>query len=514
MKPRAFGLLAALFALLLTTLPSAHAQQVSTPQSVTFRVLQLPESFRNTASFVEWSYTPTDETLRVGNQANGIILLGKHWTNGNVWLPLGLTSNQSQLNLQLNPCHSNSTSTWGEAYNDRMNWVLVDGSVLNDSFTMTLYTDDANDQGAGQKLVLSSADFAQTRAIEMIALTAPADSFGKVSGLTSSLPDSYDQIVEDIGGLWLGNNGLPIRGVGLNQGEDRFTSTQVPPCSPMGPEFVNDLGDSILLLPRDTACTPGQITLHENDLDGVPSGMSWPIALGPDLCAPTQATFAVSADISLAPEFCGESAQISGHIVVQADSEPPAGSYSFTLADTTYPLQFSNEFAAGTPVTVTVTTGVNSLSWALLHNQTAITTGTLEIVGTSTGPCRPRDEDESTRVYLALIAVGQPDRAGDEASCADGRLVITNDFGRYERPLDSDTELAVPNLPYLSPTTFTAEGAEDVRFIKYSPLPYESITANPYIYPGGNPGSILRLEVFSKVGDKQCHAVLDVNVDP
>jgi hypothetical protein len=513
MKPKRLTFLLAALALLLTTLPGYAQQAQSRIQSVTFRILELPAEFQNSASFVEWVYTPTDDTLKIGNENAGVILLGKKWhNNANMWLPLGLNE-QGSLNLQLNPCRDSSQSVLWEPYNDSANWVLVDASILNDTFTLSIYTDDTPAGGAGDKLVLSAEDFASASSVEMIAIPAPTESFGQVSGLTSSLPDQYNLLAEDLGGFWLGNNGLPTRGVGLNQGE-RFTSAQVPPCDPQGPEYANDMGDSVILLPRETACAADQITLWENDLDGQPSGASWPITLGPALCAPPTTTFNVSADIPLAPEFCGESSEITGHIAIQADTEPPAGDYGFTLQNTTYPMQFSNEFAAGAPVTVTVTTGPNAVPWSLHRDQTQLVSGTLEINGTSTGPCRPRDDDDnSTTVYLSLIAFGQPDRAGDEASCADGQLVITNEFGRYLRPLDSQAQLTMPNLPYTSATTIAIEGAEAGRFVQYSPT-YFAATGLTYAFPGGHPGAEWRVEIFSEVGGQQCHASLRANIDP
>lgn len=515
MKLRTIGLLAALLALLLT-LPGAHAQQAQSPQSVRFRILELPVKLRNSASFVEWVYTPTDDTLKIGNENAGVILLGKKWhNNANMWLPLGL-NNQGNLNLQLQPCRDGAESTLWEPYNDAMNFVLVDESVLTDNFTMTLYTDDDINGGSGDKLVLSASDFANSRSVEMLAIPAPADSFGQVSGLTTNLPDNYGQIAEDLGGLWLGNNGFPSRGVGLNQGENRFQSSQVPPCQPAGPEFANDLGDAVVLLPRETACTEGMLTLWENDLDNTPGGMSWPISLGPALCAPPATTFNVSADIALTPEFCGETADISGHIAIQADRQPPTGAYSFTLQNSSYPLEFSEEFAAGAPVTVTVTTGPNLVPWSLHRDQDQLITGTLEIVGSSTGPCRPRDDDEGVmkpRQWLPAIMGPAPDRAGDEATCADGRLVITNEFGRYERSLDSQSQLTVPNLPFLSATTFSIEGANSGRFVQYAPT-YATTTGLTHTFPGGHPGAELRVEVFSQIGEAQCHASLRANIDP
>lgn len=405
-----------LAALLLTTLPG-HAQQVTpTTQSVTMRVLHLPDEFLNVASFTEWNYAPTNETLSIGDENAGVILLGKKWHNGaNLWLPLGLNARGS-LNLQLNPC-SGTTSTMGEAYNDMVRTVMVDESVLTNDFTLTFYEHDTPDGGAGEKLTLSSEDFANAKTVEMFAITAPSDSNGKVSGITSSFADEYDKMIENLGGIWLGENALPIRGVGLNQGE-RFTSAQVPPCEPAGAEFSNDLGDAVLLLPRDTACVDGTVILHEDDLDNTPNGNSWPIHLDQSLCEQRPPT---------AP-----------------DEEP----------------------------------GLTTIHLPLLSNPTR------------TAP----DEEPNT-------------------SCAEGKLIITNAHGTYERPLDSPNQLTVPNLP-LTATTFTVEGAYNTRFVKYSPGAIETINNNTYTYPGGNPGAELRLEVFSNVGEAQCHANVRANVDP
>jgi hypothetical protein len=302
--------------------------------------------------------------------------------------------------------------------------------------------------------------------------------------------------------------------VGLNQGEDRFTSTQVPPCKPAGPEFSNDLGEAVVLLPRETACADGQVTLWENDLDGQPSGTSWPIALGPQHCTQEEVTYNVSADITLTPEFCGETKELTGRIAVQADSEPPAGSYNFTLADTTYPLEFSEEFAAGSAITVTVTTGANLIPWSLHRDQTTITTGTLTIVGESTGPCRPRDDDPDAgvmkpRSWLPLMSAGQPDRAGDDDPCDAASVIMTvNDRTVRTWPITSDTVLAAPRMPLNTNVVFSVQG-----------IPGQLIMDQPYHAVGNNTlttnftpstaGSPFVLHWTSECGDGQASGTID-----
>lgn len=271
-------LIAVTMAIAMTVPVTAQTSNTQPTVKTMVRVIPLNPALAGNASYVEWSLPFPDVgdngVIRVGGDVNtdsgeplAAWLMGDKWPS-HVPLVLGFTPGDGELSLQFSTCIPGQDQN-PEPYNDLAKYLVVSEWAVKQGVSVTLWTDDDQSGGVGESQTFDYATLKAAPQVEMLGILVPANIDNMVSLAQSKLADVWSNDMANWGAYVIGwKDSGPARGVGLINAGEFSQSLQVPECTSLGGEYVNDMHKNWVIVRKDQLLATGEqwILLSENDL--------------------------------------------------------------------------------------------------------------------------------------------------------------------------------------------------------------------------------------------------------
>lgn len=270
-------------ALVVGTVNSVNAATWQPPlpaRTVKFYVVNLPQPFASNISFInatisQPSIQDSGSVLRLDGYSwdigspIGVIALG---SQDKPWV-YPIASGEISASMQFTSCSNGAKDVNPTPFDNLVNRLLIADWVARSNNTkIVVFTGDneSTNTGTGMSMTLTSTNIMSNAIVSFKAVRLPESTYNKMSTAYSCMSDLYDPVVGNLGGMLLGWKDVSPRGVALYNAQNYRQTLEVPPCTPGGSEWSNDLSGLTMLIRVDQLLDSPvhpwqQLTVQEND---------------------------------------------------------------------------------------------------------------------------------------------------------------------------------------------------------------------------------------------------------